>query len=239
MADHQLAVVRPAAAPEPGEAEPYAAPAIGIVARVPEDAAAIARILAGAEYAPRTIDAEALGDPDAIATLECAVLVLSRPALRRAPNLGRLRASRDELPVVVVSRGRSRQAVRDAVSAGADAYVDVEDADRDLPVAIEAALAGFLCVPRAGRRAVAGASLSHREREVLVAACRGMTNQQIADELFLSPHTVKSHLASGFRKLGVNSRAEAAALLAARRAAARAAEQAEAEPTREEAACGS
>lgn len=51
--------------------------------------------------------------------------------------------------------------------------------------------------------------LSNREREVLGLVATGATNNQIAAELFLSPHTVKDHISSIFRKLGVRNRAEA------------------------------
>lgn len=51
--------------------------------------------------------------------------------------------------------------------------------------------------------------LSNREREVLGLVATGATNNQIAATLFLSPHTVKDHISSIFRKLGVRNRAEA------------------------------
>lgn len=54
--------------------------------------------------------------------------------------------------------------------------------------------------------------LSGRERDVLALAARGMTNGQIAAQLSLSIHGVKFHLASIFRKLGVDNRTAAAAL---------------------------
>ena len=53
------------------------------------------------------------------------------------------------------------------------------------------------------------ASLSDREREVLGLLARGATNKEIADDLFLSPHTVKDHTSSLYRKLDVRNRAEA------------------------------
>jgi DNA-binding NarL/FixJ family response regulator len=53
------------------------------------------------------------------------------------------------------------------------------------------------------------AGLSNREREVLGLVATGATNNQIASHLFLSPHTVKDHISSIFRKLGVRNRAEA------------------------------
>lgn len=51
--------------------------------------------------------------------------------------------------------------------------------------------------------------LSDREIEVLKMAAAGMSNKEIASELFLSVHTIESHLTSIFNKLGVGSRIEA------------------------------
>jgi DNA-binding NarL/FixJ family response regulator len=52
--------------------------------------------------------------------------------------------------------------------------------------------------------------LSAREREVLELIGQGATNREIAERLFLSPHTVKDHTTALYRKLGVRNRAEAA-----------------------------
>jgi two-component system response regulator DesR len=51
--------------------------------------------------------------------------------------------------------------------------------------------------------------LSAREREVLALIASGATNREIAERLYLSPHTVKEHASSLYRKLGVKNRAEA------------------------------
>jgi LuxR family maltose regulon positive regulatory protein len=51
--------------------------------------------------------------------------------------------------------------------------------------------------------------LTRRELEVLHALRRGLTNKQIADELFIAPATVKRHMTSLFRKLGVTTRTQA------------------------------
>jgi DNA-binding NarL/FixJ family response regulator len=56
-----------------------------------------------------------------------------------------------------------------------------------------------------------GAGVSPRERDVLFAFAAGATNPVIAQELGLSPNTVKQHASSIFRKLGVRNRAEAVA----------------------------
>lgn len=51
--------------------------------------------------------------------------------------------------------------------------------------------------------------LSSREREVLGLIGEGATNREIAERLYLSPHTVKDHTTALYRKLGVRNRAEA------------------------------
>ncbi|UCC59526.1 MAG: response regulator transcription factor [Dehalococcoidia bacterium] len=52
-------------------------------------------------------------------------------------------------------------------------------------------------------------TLSHREMEIMKLVTRGLSNKDIADELYLSMRTVQSHLGSIFSKLGVGSRTEA------------------------------
>src|SRR5690625_77138 len=54
--------------------------------------------------------------------------------------------------------------------------------------------------------------LSDREKEVLELVAQGKTNKTIADELFISEHTVKKHLQRILDKLHVNNRVEAASL---------------------------
>ena len=51
--------------------------------------------------------------------------------------------------------------------------------------------------------------LTTRETEVLRLVARGLTNRQIADQLFLSPRTVQAHIYAIFRKLDVSSRSAA------------------------------
>jgi len=55
----------------------------------------------------------------------------------------------------------------------------------------------------------AAPALSGREREILALIADGATNREIAAVLFLSPHTVKEHTSSLYRKLGARNRADA------------------------------
>ena len=56
------------------------------------------------------------------------------------------------------------------------------------------------------------APLSKRETEILQKVAYGATTKSVADELGISPHTVKTHLERIFEKLGANDRAQAVAI---------------------------
>ena len=53
-------------------------------------------------------------------------------------------------------------------------------------------------------------NLKEREKEVLELIIQGKSNPQIANELILSIHTVKAHLESIYKKLGVHNKVQAA-----------------------------
>ena len=53
------------------------------------------------------------------------------------------------------------------------------------------------------------AGLSDRESEVLEALCQGMSNKEMAEVLFVSPETIKSHVSTVIGKLGVKDRTQA------------------------------
>ena len=57
------------------------------------------------------------------------------------------------------------------------------------------------------------APLSPREQEVVQLVALGLSNGEVARRLWLSPHTVRTHLENVYRKLGVANRTEAAALV--------------------------
>jgi DNA-binding NarL/FixJ family response regulator len=146
--------------------------------------------------------------------IELAAIGCPRPELRRPWQLQAIRRSVPMIHLLVVSQGEGRQVVRDAMGAGADGYVPEDLIEERLAIGVDAILAGYVCVPQSMRRVVVRVAFTHRERQVLTLVRYGLSNQQMAQRLFLSESTIKSHLASGFRKLGVTSRIEAAAMLA-------------------------
>lgn len=154
---------------------------------------------------------EDLVEPDlgggTIAVLLCDLeLPEGMAALRRA------RRELQHLPIVAISAPATATGVRRGLDAGAAAIVFEPMIESTLAVTISAVGSGQAVVPRELRASVQRPTLSHRERQVLTYVCDGLTNSQIAERLFLSESTVKSHLSSVFAKFGVRSRREAAAL---------------------------
>jgi DNA-binding NarL/FixJ family response regulator len=151
--------------------------------------------------------AERSDDAPAIAILVC--------DLDQPEGMAMLRRGRDKLAgsaIVAVSPPATATGVRRGLDAGADAIVFEPMIESTLAVTISAVGSGQAVVPRELRASVQRPALSHRERQVLTFVTQGLTNSEIAEELFLSESTVKSHLSSAFAKFGVRSRREAAAL---------------------------
>lgn len=146
-------------------------------------------------------------DADSIVVFACDV---DEP--REMAALRRLRRELREPAIVAVSPMATGTGVRRALDAGADGVVFESELEATLAVAVRAVASGQSVVPRKLRASVERPAFSHRERQVLSFVSRGLTNAQIADKLFLSESTIKSHLSSAFSKFGVRSRKEAAAL---------------------------
>ena len=75
---------------------------------------------------------------------------------------------------------------------------------------IASQLVRHLREPAEIERGITGAELTPREHEVLGLVARGLDNHEIADGLYLSPHTVKNHVSSILVKLQVENRIQAA-----------------------------
>jgi DNA-binding NarL/FixJ family response regulator len=184
--------------------------AVGIVANEIEGR----RLSAALKRSPFPVVASA-GDVNAVldlvgSELDVVVFAGGQELLARGGPVELLHTLRPSVAIVMVSGGGTA-AVRKALRVGVDGFVAEPDSERALRAAIAAVLAGQISVPRAIRERISWTTFSLREKQVLQLVAAGLTNAEIADRLFLSESTVKSHLSSSFRKLGVSSRAEAAA----------------------------
>jgi DNA-binding NarL/FixJ family response regulator len=108
-----------------------------------------------------------------------------------------------------------------AVRAGVRAVLSRTASAEAIGAAVEAAAAGLVVLPpdalaevpqgTAARSVAPVEALSTREAQILALLAEGLVNKQIAARLGISRHTVKTHLAALFHKLGVSTRAEAVA----------------------------
>lgn len=128
-----------------------------------------------------------------------------------------IRASEAAPYVLVLTNYDTDGDILGAVEAGASGYLLKDAPPHDLVAAIRAAAAGESALaPAVATRLMARmrsprVSLSAREIEVLELVAQGASNSTIAERLFISDATVKSHLVHIFSKLGVSSRTAAVA----------------------------
>jgi DNA-binding NarL/FixJ family response regulator len=151
------------------------------------------------------------------ATPDVVLMDLSMPGMDGIEVTRRLGETVPGVQVVVLTSFLDRDRVVDALAAGAIGYV-LKDADpADLRRAIHAAARGESPIdPRAARTMLSAQraagpleTLTEREREVLSLVAEGLPNKQIARRLEISEKTVKAHLTSAFRTIGVDDRMQA------------------------------
>ena len=127
--------------------------------------------------------------------------------------------SPDAPPVVVFSPQLDLPLAHDALHAGASGFVHAEMIPDQLVRALAVAARGELVAPRELLRYVLSrdhsgelAALSARQREILGYVVEGLSNAEIGRRLYLSESTIKQHLRSAYKLLGVSNRTEAANL---------------------------
>ena len=121
--------------------------------------------------------------------------------------------------VLLFLHRESQEVVREAIEANVDGIIFVhsigQSVDGDFLKSIRAIANGSSYYPKEVRtmagyaKSIALAGLSDREAEVLEALCQGMSNKEMAEVLFVSPETIKSHVSTVIGKLGVKDRTQA------------------------------
>ncbi|MGV1008943.1 MAG: response regulator [Dermatophilaceae bacterium] len=139
-----------------------------------------------------------------------------------------IRAVDPSLRALILTSYDDEQALRAAVLAGASGYILKDIKGNDLVTAIRRVASGEqLIAPTVlarVRSSLSGPSVDPRlrsltpqERRILEHIAKGMTNRQIADEMFLAEKTVKNYVTSILDKLGMDSRTQAAVYAATHR----------------------
>lgn len=172
----------------------------------------------------RTVLAAAIGFPADVVLVDAGL-----PEDGGIEACARIKATIAPTRVLVVGRGTDDGELVAAVEAGADGYLTAQSGLDDLLAAIRHLHGGEAWIPpamlgrllrelirrRRAERATAErlSRLSRREREVLDHLAEGLDPHEIAQKLFVSPHTVRSHVQNLLQKLGLHSKLEAVSLL--------------------------
>tara|TARA_A100000171_G_C2138979_1_gene152948 strand:+ start:1186 stop:1818 length:633 start_codon:yes stop_codon:yes gene_type:complete len=144
------------------------------------------------------------------------LLDIDLPGISGIEAIPKLRKIQPELNIVMLTVHEESQLVFSALREGAVGYLVKGSNSKFLLEGIRDVFEGGAPMsPSIARQVIASfkpekkSVLSERETEVLIKLSNGNNNKQIAEDLFVSPNTIKAHIKNIYKKLHVNSRAEA------------------------------
>ena len=133
-----------------------------------------------------------------------------------------IRAAHPDTKVILFTVEESRAAIAEAIRAGVSGYLLKDVGAEDLVRAAKMAMEGRAVIHPALTRAFleetsflpkgSDSPLSTREVQILQHIASGSSTKEVARDLGISVHTVKTHLERIFDKLGANDRAQAVAI---------------------------
>jgi DNA-binding NarL/FixJ family response regulator len=175
-------------------------PEMNVVASVPDGQAAVEAVLSAR--------------PDVV------LKDLAMPGIDGIEATRRVLGAAPDVRVVILTSFLDRERIMGALEAGAIGYLMKDANPEELASGIRAAARGELPIdPKAALLVLRGGpaaprpaalTLSERETETLALVAQGLPNKQIARRLGIAEKTVKAHLTSIFRRIGVDNRMQAA-----------------------------
>jgi two-component system nitrate/nitrite response regulator NarL len=160
----------------------------------------------GSEVLPRVAELQ----PDLV------LLDIRMPGLDGLQVLDRLQEHHPDTKVVMLSGVEDVELAAEALKGGAKAFLGKGIDPAEVAPVLRQVFDGEVVTEAVGNpagfveRPADEFDLTSREREILEQVAAGRSNKQIAREFWLSEQTIKYHLTNVYRKLGVNSRTEAA-----------------------------
>ncbi|MGM0420356.1 MAG: response regulator [Bacillota bacterium] len=146
------------------------------------------------------------------------LLDLNMPRMNGINAISKIKEFNPEIKIIILTIHDDEEYIYKVTSAGAEGFLQKDITSDELKEAIERVLDGETVFPRSivediETQDVEGKDykeiLSKREYEVLGLLARGMSNREIAEELYISEKTVKNHVSNILRKLDVNDRTQA------------------------------
>ena len=143
-------------------------------------------------------------------------LDLTMPGLDSSQLLEWMAQQKILIPVVIVSASEEPRDIQRALDAGASGFIPKATETQKMLEALRSVINGNIYVPEEWRRMLKQfrqgqqlyQSLSQRQTTILQLISKGKSNREIAEDLYISEHTVKSHLQTIFRILSVSNRVE-------------------------------
>ncbi|GGH76823.1 response regulator [Phaeocystidibacter marisrubri] len=160
--------------------------------------------------------------------VDLVLMDVQMPGMNGIEVTKRLKEKHPQIKVVMLTVVDSDQEIFDAIQAGADGYLLKDVSPQDLHEGILQTLGGGAAMtPSIARKSLqllrnvdtfkeeaefAQVKLTNRETDVLLQVSKGLDYKAIAENLFISPPTVRKHIENIYKKLQVHSKLEAVRL---------------------------
>jgi len=148
--------------------------------------------------------------------VDVVLMDIDLPGMSGIRGMKKIKEKCPEIDFIMLTIHKDEDSIFQSLCAGASGYLVKESAPVDILRSIHEVFNGGAPMSSSIARKVTDSfhkkvenPLSERESEILQLLCEGLNSKAIAEDKFISPETVKSHIKAIYRKLEVNNRAEA------------------------------